>query len=152
MLEHDEGRVRKLYRCTAGYLTIGVGHNIEANGLPDHIIDALLDYGMEVAARDLDALVPTWRTADEVRQAALLNWSFQLGRDRMRTFTRTLPLLTKQRWTEAARNMRLSKWARSDSPARAKRITWQIEHGAVDPSYPSKVLRASRGVEAAVDA
>ena len=29
----DEGFRRKVYRCTGGYLTIGVGRNVEGKGL-----------------------------------------------------------------------------------------------------------------------
>jgi lysozyme len=150
-LEYDEGRRRKLYRCTAGYLTIGVGWNIEANGLPDHIIDALLQYGQQVAARDLDRLLDgTWRTADPIRQAALINWSFQLGYDRMAKFVRTLPMLRQQRWADAARALRLSKWAKSDSPARAARVIHMIQHGTLPHDYPTHVHAVARTVEAAV--
>lgn len=149
MLEYDEGRRKKAYRCTAGYLTIGVGHNLDANGLPDHIIDLLLEHSMEVATRDLDTVLPNWTSADPIRRAALLNWSFQLGASRMRQFKNTLPYLSRQRWTKAADNLRLSKWATRDSPERAARVIHMIEFGTMPAGYPHTTQLAA---VAAVDA
>ena len=40
-LRLHEGVERKPYQCTAGYLTIGVGRNIEERGLSDDEIDSL---------------------------------------------------------------------------------------------------------------
>jgi len=154
MLEYDEGRRPRMYKDTVGKWTIGVGWNLSDNGLPPHIIDALLEHGIQTAAVDLDAVVPSWRTADPIRRAALLNWAFQLGRARMLSFQRTIPLLQQQRWEDAARNLRMSKWARTDSPARAARIIGQIRTGQVDTTYPARVgfAAATLAHTAAVDA
>ena len=37
MLERHEGRKKKVYRCSKGKKTIGVGHNVDAKGLPPDI-------------------------------------------------------------------------------------------------------------------
>lgn len=152
MIEYDEGRRSRMYKCTANKWTIGVGWNIEDRGLPGHIIDALLEYAIEIAAHDLDRLVPTWRTADPVRQAALLDWSLQLGATKMATFRNSLRYLRDQQWAQAARNLRLSKWAKQDTPERARRIVYAIEHGELGPGWPPAIIRAAVDIEAAVDA
>lgn len=83
-LERHEGRKSKLYRCTAGKITVGVGWNIEDNGLPDFIIDMLLDYSIDVATSDLKMIFGEQLDAfpDHVKRA-LINMSFQLGYNRL---------------------------------------------------------------------
>jgi lysozyme len=128
LVERHEGRRQRLYRCTAGKLTIGVGWNIEDRGLPNHIIDALLEYTLDGAAEDLDVVIPNWRTMSVRRQVALLDWSVQLGRVRMTGFRRAVVALRSEQYSTAAREMRDSTWARQ-VPSRAATITQAIEEG-----------------------
>ena len=52
-LERDEGRESMMYKCSADKLTIGVGHNLEANPLPNAVIDLLLECDIsEVMSHD----------------------------------------------------------------------------------------------------
>ncbi len=78
-LERDEGRKRFPYRDTRGYLTIGCGWNLDSNGLPDDIIDSLLDRSIDRACATLDVIEPRWRSLDEPRQRVLVNMAFNLG-------------------------------------------------------------------------
>ena len=45
-LTRDEGREKYLYQDSVNKFTIGVGWNIQDNGLPDEIIDRLLMIGI----------------------------------------------------------------------------------------------------------
>ena len=48
-LKRDEGFRSKVYTCSAGKLTVGYGHNLEDNDLPEHIAsDLLITEYMEV--------------------------------------------------------------------------------------------------------
>jgi lysozyme len=157
MLEHDEGRRNDLYSdvdgktwtSAKGALTIGVGWNLEANGIPDHIVDALLEHAMATAAADLDRLIPGWATGHPVRTAGLLNWSFQHGYTRMAKYRNTVPAIARRDWTRAAAGLNASMWAKQ-TPGRAARVIYAIEHAAVWHTYPVAVHRAAR-VAAAVD-
>lgn len=42
LLEYHEGYREKLYKCTAGKLTIGIGHNVESNGFTVPILKQIL--------------------------------------------------------------------------------------------------------------
>ena len=99
-LEADEARRRFAYvdccakswkLCTCkekGELTIGVGWNLDANGLPDAIVDQLLDLSIDQAAKDADELEPRWRDLIPDRQRVLLTLAFNLGLSGARRFVK----------------------------------------------------------------
>jgi lysozyme len=86
-LTKDEARRTRLYndvdgkthQSAVGKLTIGVGYNIEDRGLPNQVIDLLLDLSVAECVHDLTASFPWFSTLDEVRQHVMLNMRFQLG-------------------------------------------------------------------------
>lgn len=98
-LVRDEGERLRVYRCTAGKRTIGVGRNLDdvgisaeetralgitvagvvANGITRPQSRALLANDIDRAERDLDRALPWWRGLDAVRQRVLLNMCFNLG-------------------------------------------------------------------------
>jgi len=128
-LVRDEGLRLKPYTCPAGYLTIGVGRNLEGRGISKSEAFTLLDNDINACLADL-ASFAWWGALNPVRQKALLNMRFQLGSGGFRGFTQMLAALEKRDFVAAAAAARASKWARSDSPERAARVTAQIETGA----------------------
>jgi len=141
-IEKHEGRRKKPYKCPAGKLTIGVGHNIDANPLPPDIqnyltkygyitedmIDRLYDIDVRHATADCKVLFPQFETFSEARQWALINFVFQLGFTGAKKFTRSVKAINEARWDDAARYMMQSLWAKQ-TPLRAKRITRIIKTG-----------------------
>lgn len=128
-LNRDEGRKARMYLDSVGKYSIGVGFNLSDCAIPEHIIDALLNYKIDEAQAELDRVLPWWRTVlNEARQAALCNMMYQLGADRLMGFKNSLSLLKAGRWDAAADEFLNSKWA-SQCPARAKRVTDQIRKG-----------------------
>lgn len=82
LLESDEGRVRHAYQDHLGYWTIGVGHLIDkrkGGGLPDFIIDALLEHDIAEKTAEVERALPWVKDLDDARRAALLGWL--VGRD-----------------------------------------------------------------------
>lgn len=127
-LERDEGRKNRLYRCTAGKLTIGIGWNIEDNGLPDEIVDALFAYSVGMVEGDLDRALPWWRDLSNARQRALLNMCFNLGLARLLKFENMLAALKEGRWLDAAAEAMASRWAVQVGD-RAVRIAQMFKEG-----------------------
>lgn len=123
-LERHEGRKSKLYRCTAGKITGGVGFNFDDNPIPDFIIDMLLDYSIDIATSDLKMIFGEQLDTfpDHVKRA-LVNMSFQLGYNRLSKFHNTINLIKQGDYKRAAAEVLDSKWAREDSPARAKEVS-----------------------------
>jgi lysozyme len=130
MIENDEGRKNKLYKCSEGKWTIGVGHNIEDNGLPAHIIDGLYTYDLENAERDAIAFIGkiTYERLSEPRRAVLVNMSFQLGLQRLSGFKRFRLAVINEEYENAAHEMLDSKYA-TQVPNRAARLAKIMETG-----------------------
>ena len=128
-LRRDEGVRYSPYKCSAGKDTVGVGHNLEANPLPegttyplnDSQVDAILTSDIEDVFRSLDRRLPWWATLTPARQRVLVNMCFNLGINGLLTFKNTLKAIQEGKYELAAANMRASKWA-TQVGARAKRL------------------------------
>lgn len=145
-LMRDEGTRRApdgthvAYRCPAGALTIGYGHNLDAN--PIEGLDALsciseaqareiLTADAAAFAAALDEEIPWWRRLNAPRQAVLLNMAFNMGVDGLLKFKNTLRAVREMRWKDARDGMLASKWAgqvgrrASELAAQMMTGTWQ---------------------------
>jgi lysozyme len=123
-----EGHRRKLYRCSAGYLSGGVGRNFDANGLRDDEIALMLRNDIDEAGRQLDKLLPWWRGLDGVRQKVMVDMMFNLGPKSLAGFANTLRDVRFGRYAAAADRMLKSKWAAQVGP-RAKRLARMMRTG-----------------------
>lgn len=142
LIEKHEGRRYKTYKCSANADTIGVGHNL-VNGLPadieayykknkkitDEMIDRLLESDIRQAVADCHVLFPEYDHFSEARRMALADFVFQLGFTRARKFIHSIACINTNRWEKAGQQMRLSAWATTQTPARAKEIIQMIEVG-----------------------
>lgn len=142
LITKHEGRRRRPYKCTEGFNTIGVGHNIDANPLPadiakrlketgsidDEMIDRLLVMDITRAAGDCKKLFPAFNSFSLNRQAALIDWCFQLGFTKANRFVKAVACINTGRWSEAAAEMRDSTWAKQ-TPNRAAEIADMVEVG-----------------------
>lgn len=128
-LEEDEGRRKKLYKCTAGKWTIGVGRNLEDRGLRDDEIDLMLKNDVAESTGECRRLFRMFDQLSPVRQEVLVNMMLNLGFARLSGFKRMHAALEEGNWAEAARQMLDSKWA-SDVGARADRLAKAMRTGA----------------------
>lgn len=129
ILEREEGRRAKPYQDSKGLLTIGVGHLLE-KGLPNHIIDALLDHDIAEARAGAEG-IPGYAGADPIRQQVVIRMVFQMGLGGVLKFKKFLAFFAAGMYAEAAREGLDSQWARSDSPLRAKREMEIMRTGVV---------------------
>ena len=111
MLAVDEGLRLKPYRCTAGKLTIGYGHNLDDLGISQKIADALLEEDAKEARiachRLFGDLFNTW---SENRQLGWINLAFNLGYTRLMQFRNTLRAARIEDWAEVESGLRNSLW------------------------------------------
>ena len=128
MVERHEGRRNKPYRCPAGRLTIGVGHNMEARPLPrdmqafldkhgyitDGMVDQLLIADLADAILDAAGAVgaQTWESLNLARQYAIIDMAFNLGGGGLQKFKRFLTAVRAGEWTRAADEIRASRYYR----------------------------------------
>lgn len=97
------------YRCSAGKLTIGVGRNLDDNGISMDEVDYLLDNDMAKTVRDCESL-DYWNDLDGVRQLVVADMVFNMGLSRFLTFKRFNAALAINDWTLAGAEMMDSRW------------------------------------------
>lgn len=139
-LRRDEGVDRYAYPDSLGYATIGVGRLIDrrkGGGLSDDEIDYLLRNDIARVATGFDAAIPWWRALDPVRKRVLQNMGHQLGVRGVLNFKKAVAAIKAGDYAKAAEEMLDSVWARTQTPARAKRLAqmmrsdqaWPFTHG-----------------------
>jgi lysozyme len=125
-LRLHEGVEKFPYRCTAGYLTIGVGRNIEERGLLDDEIDFILDNDIEVVMSEVSVTFDWFFDLSEVRQRVVADMIFNMGLPRFKQFKKMIAALEEGDWSEAANQMMDSKWAQQVG-MRASRLATMME-------------------------
>lgn len=97
------------YRCSAGKLTIGVGRNLEDNGLSLDEVDVLLDNDIASTIRDCERL-DYWNSLDPVRMLIVADMVFNLGLARFLKFKKFNAAMALTDYTLAAHEMMDSRW------------------------------------------
>jgi lysozyme len=141
-LKAEEGLRLSPYLCTAGRLTIGYGHNMDAKPLEGDTAATYASTGMitrdqaerllvedatpslavaRKLVRNFDALTPN-------RQAVLAEMVYQLGPAGAMAFRGTRKAIEAQDYAAAAAGMLASKWAKQTS-ARVKRLAQRMLKG-----------------------
>ena len=128
-LIEDEGRRLRPYRCPTGHLTVGVGRNLDANGLRDDEVDLMLSNDIADASEALDRIDPGWREHPPEVQRALVNLVFNMGADGWLKFFNTRAALRRRDYEAAAKGLLASKWATQVQKSRRDRIVAQIRGG-----------------------
>jgi len=132
-----EGLRLSPYLCTAGKLTIGVGHNLDAKPIlgvgPWTRITR--ERAMQILAADLQEVIiglektlPWIETLNEPRQAVLVDMAFNLGLKGLLGFKKFLGSLQDKAFDKSPAHMFDSKWAQQVG-YRAKRLAKMIVTG-----------------------
>lgn len=120
-LLRDEGLALRPYRCTAGHLTIGVGHLITSRDNLDDTQTISLELAGMLLTRDIATALATANTIfgrerfesfAEPRQRALVNMIFNLGAERFAKFVKMITAVKEHRWDDAARECLDSAYAK----------------------------------------
>ena len=129
-LRRHEGVETHVYKCTAGFETIGVGRNISKSGLglsPDEI-DYLLQNDINRCVRELAYALDWFSSLDGVRQDAMVNLCFNLGLSRLMQFKLALDAMERGEYHRAAAEFLDSRWAKQVGN-RAIEVTHMIRMG-----------------------
>jgi len=130
MLKRHEGVESHVYRCSAGYETIGVGRNISKSGLglSDDEVDYLLENDIVRVIKELSSEYPWFKNLDDVRKDAIIDIGFNLGATRLRGFKRALAAMEVADYKTASLEFLDSKWSR-DVKGRSTELAYMIETG-----------------------
>jgi lysozyme len=132
MLKRHEGVEHHIYRCSAGFWTLGVGRNVDPQGglgLSDDEVDYLLENDIVRVIKELSSEYPWFKDLDDVRKDAMIDISFNLGATRLRGFKRALAAMEVADYKMAAKEFLDSKWSR-DVKGRATELCYMIEMGS----------------------
>jgi lysozyme len=127
-IKRDEGVKTHPYKCSAGKLTIGVGRNIEDNGLNESEIEYLLMNDLRSCVHDLRSNFRFYDALDNVRKRVMINMVFNLGINRLLKFKNFLAALEAGDYEKASVEMMDSLWARQVH-GRADRLSALMRYG-----------------------
>ena len=132
MLKRHEGVEHHIYRCSAGFWTLGAGRNVDPQGglgLSEDEVDYLLQNDIERVIKELSTEYRWFNSLDDVRKDAMIDISFNLGATRLRGFKRALAAMEVADYKMAAKEFLDSKWSR-DVKGRATELCYMIEMGS----------------------
>lgn len=132
-LRADEGEKACVYQDHKGYWTIGIGRLVDPRvpgaGLRPREIEFLFENDLADREAELASRLPWFGRLDDARRGALVNMSFQLGVSGLMAFQKMLAAMRDERWADAEVHALDSKWAKVDTPPRARRIARQLATG-----------------------
>jgi lysozyme len=162
MLMHDEGVKRDVYRCTAGYLTIGIGRNLETKGLSEEEqlrlfgvsglsseaviarlaqlslaedeMQFLLKNDIKDCFNSLLVRYPWFAGLGMVPQLAMINLAFNLGMGGLAKFKRALAAMQVGDFKGASEHFAESAWF-NQVGNRAKRVCGMLSSGELPTAY-----------------
>ena len=156
LIEH-EGLKLHPYRCSAGFLTIGIGRNLDTNPLtfkemliiknrdprwipgqsPITVDEAiiLLHNSVEYVVGWLRNVIEGFDSFDVGRRFALIDLGFCLGRSKFLSFRKMRREIGLARWEEAEAEMRDSNWARQVQKSRVEDDTYMMRTGELPERF-----------------
>lgn len=127
-LQRDEGLRLHPYTDTVGKTTIGYGRNLDDKGISSTEAITLLTNDIADVESILTNRLPWFSNLDPIRQAVLVNMTFNMGFNGLEQFTKMLEAAAQGNWDEAATEMLDSKWA-TQVGDRASRLAQQMKTG-----------------------
>jgi lysozyme len=132
-LVNNEGLLHRVYLCSVGIKTVGVGFNLERSDANERIssiglnyndvksglvsltteqVHLLLDSDIDTAIFIAETLFEKFPTLSLARQIILVDMAFNLGQTRLSQFVKLINAVNAGNWVRAASEMQNSLWAR----------------------------------------
>ncbi|WP_461535211.1 glycoside hydrolase family protein [Spongorhabdus nitratireducens] len=127
LIRHEGLRLTP-YTDTVGKLTIGVGRNLDDNGITEDEALLLLRHDIARARAELERAFPFVLGLDPVRRDVLINMVFNMGLPAFSGFRHMLAAVEQRDFATAAREMLNSRWARQVK-GRASELAGQMKRG-----------------------
>lgn len=126
LLQH-EGIKLFPYQDSEGYITIGVGRNLQNNGITPNEAMAMLRHDTDKAVHYARKYV-WFEFLNDARQNVIVEMIFNLGPNRFAEFRNMIAALSKHDYAKASAEMLNSKW-RTQVKSRALRLADQMKTG-----------------------
>lgn len=119
-LIRDESEELRLYQCQTGHNTIGIGRNLDANGISEE--ESRLMLKNDIKAHEYELRAFSWfENLSDIRQEVLLNLHFNIGHVSFLGFRRMIWAIENGNYNDAGDEMMDSKWFRQVG-VRAERL------------------------------
>lgn len=127
-IKEHEGLKLFPYKCPAGKLTIGYGHNLQDNGLSKSACEFILYDDIEEAKRNLRTIFGNdfFENLPKNKKIALIDMMFNLGMVKFLTFKRFIFAVETQNWDNASYEIIHSR-AYEQNTKRYKKLSEQIK-------------------------
>lgn len=129
LLIKHEGFRNKPYEDTSGFVSIGVGRNLDGLGLSDEEVMYLLDNDIKRCDKELLRNFRWYADLCRCRQDAMLSLCFNLGISRLLKFKKALAAMEARDYDTAADEFLDSKWATQVGSERVEDIVSMIRTG-----------------------
>src|SRR5579871_651195 len=127
-LLRDEGLKLRPYRDSVGKLTIGIGRNLDDDGIREVEAYFMRDNDVAAVTTGIRAALPWTASLDPVRFGVLQNMAFNMGLQGLLKFEQFLGSLQSGNLKMAQLNLLHSRWAQQVED-RAKRLIEQVGSG-----------------------
>jgi lysozyme len=128
------GKYWRLCSCREkGRLTIGVGRNLDDNGVSFEEAIALLENDVVKAHEYAEKHFPWYKSLTPARKAVIISMIFNMGMGGILSFKKFLGDMIAQDYVCAAAELRDSKWA-TQVGERAEELADLMERGEWEPS------------------
>jgi len=126
----NEGLKLKVYKCPAGKLTIGYGHNLEDNGITLGVADVILaeDFNNSIKYLEFVFGKDFFNSLSSNVKIALTDMMFNLGLGSFMTFQKFIKAIKEKDFERAAEEVKYSK-AYIQCRNRYEKISKQIKEG-----------------------
>lgn len=110
VITDHEGIKYKPYKCTAGKLTIGIGHNLDDRGVSPAVVDLMYEEDVTEVMTDLKIIFTNFDDLPENIQIVLADMRFQFGAGGFRKFKKMITAVKQSNWPEMIIQMKDSDW------------------------------------------
>ena len=111
MLKRHEGLRTFPYNCSEGFLTLGIGRNLDANGISEEEAHYLLYNDINKVQKELTKNWGVWRTFPERARMVCIDMAFQMGITGFMSFRETRKLMELGKWLEASEEVLRSRYS-----------------------------------------
>lgn len=115
------------YTDTVGKVTIGIGRNLDDNGLSEDEVMYLFRNDSERVIKECESL-DFFDGLNDARKIVIADMVFNLGLPRFKGFVKTIAAIRAKDWQNAAAQMQDSKWYRQTG-RRAQRLVQAMATG-----------------------
>lgn len=116
------------YRCLAGKLTIGYGHNLESKGISKEVAEELLDDDLTEASLATSKLIPV---TDQIWFNIATDMVFNMGLTKFKTFMNLIKYINSGSYDNALAEMINSLWFKQ--VGRRSKLLWLAGHWHREP-------------------